>query len=102
MRDLHDRPLHDLVRFNSGGHGRPGGAHGAPVATPKASCLVLLQCDASERAVASSGGGSRDVTATGSQLFVGLSNGQVLRQRLDGVLPWMLTRRLNAKGKKGK
>ena len=115
VRDLYDRPLCDLVRFATGGKSMCGGSHGGPVATPKASCLVLLQCDVSERAStptmatassshATSTGSSENSSASlgGSQLFVGLSNGQVLRQRLDGVLPWVLTRRQSTKAKKGK
>jgi hypothetical protein len=109
VRDLHERPMHDLVRFQTqvqliGGlaSASPSGLNVRHRGTvPKATCLVLLQCG--PPATASAGSqqpqaerGALDGAAGGmgvSQLFVGLSNGQVLRQQLGGVLPRLLTSR---------
>jgi hypothetical protein len=64
LRDLHERPLHDLVRFQAQ-PGASGAVSGVSVAL-----------------------------ADGGQLYVGLSDGTVLRQKISGVIPRILRRKL--------
>ena len=70
VRDLHERPLHDLVRFRTG-HQR-GERHGA---VPSAVSVTL---------------------AENGVLYVGLADGTVLRQAVNGVIPRVLRRAASA------
>jgi hypothetical protein len=78
VRDLHERPLHDLVRFQAQTQPAAAAASGGIVGGTNGPSGVV---------------GVSVAVADGGHVYVGLSDGTVLRQTLNGIIPRILRRR---------